>query len=830
MIQGNIENINSPVRQIRGKVGLLGSSTITQSGETIRADDVTSFTSIDVNLESKNLLQVNQLTTPFNGEKPVIFSGSITGEFVINCSVNCEYTYETAALFEVIVDGVAKYVTPAAIKLQAVHCKFNGTITQIKIVDYCKCAEGSIDNIQLERGTTATAFTPYTDNGEVKVYGKNLITYPFTRSTTTINGVTFTDNGDGTITTDGTATANAIYYFGSYTSDPISLTKAVYTVSGSPVGAAYATYYIGIAGNNSGTAIEYASYNNGLSIELDTIRALYVVVKSGVTVDNLVFKPQLELGAAATDYVQYKAPTVYSVNASKLLVQPYCHTTTIFSPSGLVATANYTTTNKTTEYTYKDRLQTITIQRVPDETKFFGYGISQSVNVHLRDPNREINLTTSNGFKVFFAAGDDEYINNFPSFYITETHRNENTNELSITAYDPLYKATTHTVNEIELTSYTILQFAEAVAARMGLEVVLRGVEATGAFSRVYTNGANFEGTESLREALDDIAEATQTIYYVSGDNLVFRRLDKDAAAALSISKASYITLDSKENRRLSDITHATELGDNVSSSIGLSGSTQFVRDNAFWEKRDDIGTIVEEATASIGGLTIGQFTMLWRGNYLLELGDKIEITTKDNQTLTTYLLNDVIDYTGAFTQTTSWNYADNDTETFSNPTTIGDALKLTFARVDKQNKKIELIASDIAEQNNVISGLEVDLNGIKAYTEEEIEGVKKAASTYLTKDEYNVLIQEGIEGQNYKFTKDGLTFTDTNPTSKKEVETVINNKGMTVNGDGKEKLIANDEGVTAVDLTAKTFLVIGTNSRFEDYGSKYTACFWIGG
>ena len=451
-------------------------------------------------------------------------------------------------------------------------------------------------------------------------------------------------------------------------------------------------------------------------------------------------------------------------------------------------------------FTYEDALQSITIERVPDETK------------------------------VYFASGNDEYINNFPNFYVSETHRDENTNELSITAYDLLYKSTNHQISEIPLTSYTILELVEAIATQMGLTLDLRGDERNPIYSTYYEAGANFEGTENFREVLDDIAEATQTIYYISGERLVFRGFDIQGGPVLEIGKQDYITLKNNENRRLVNITHATELGDNVSASINLSGSTQYIRDNALWEMREDIGDLVNNALNKVAGLTIGQFEMSWRGNYLLEPGDKIGIITKDNELFMTYYLNSALEYNGAFSERVSWNYTDNEEETASNPTTLGEALKKTYAKVDKVNQDIELVVSDVSEQGQQIAGININLQGITTYYEEEINGIKQAASTYLTKDEYNVSIQDGVEGQNYKFNKDGLEFTAITPETHKEVKTVINNEGMTVFADNSEKLTASDEGVIAVDLQAKTYLIIGNNSRFEDYQSSRTACFWIGG
>ena len=48
-------------------------------------------------------------------------------------------------------------------------------------------------------------------------------------------------------------------------------------------------------------------------------------------------------------------------------------------------------------------------------------------------------------------------------------------------------------------------------------------------------------------------------------------------------------------------------------------------------------------------------------------------------------------------------------------------------------------------------------------------------------------------------------------------------------NGDGAV-LTANSVGVDAANLHATTYLIIGTNSRLEDYDTNRTGCFWVGG
>ena len=52
----------------------------------------------------------------------------------------------------------------------------------------------------------------------------------------------------------------------------------------------------------------------------------------------------------------------------------------------------------------------------------------------------------------------------------------------------------------------------------------------------------------------------------------------------------------------------------------------------------------------------------------------------------------------------------------------------------------------------------------------------------------------------------------------------------MSVSKENTEVLTANAAGVSAVDLHARTYLIVGNNSRFEDYDGFRTGCFWIGG
>lgn len=503
-------------------------------------------------------------------------------------------------------------------------------------------------------------------------------------------------------------------------------------------------------------------------------------------------------------------------------------------------------------FNHDDRLIDFTVERVCEEGKFFGFGICQHLKVNIIDTKREIDyITTDYSMKVAYGV-NNEYIYTHPVFHITQTRRDENTNELTIYGYDVIYDATKHQVSKLDLIPpYTIQDVAKKTADYLGANgmAIQRLTLGETCFATIYEDGANLEGTETLREVLDDIAEATQTIYFVNNDNqLVFKRLDDDREPDVSITKSCYFSLETGEGRRLKTICHATELGDNVSASMVANGSTQYVRDNFFWDLRPDIDTLVDNALAAVGGMSIRQFECLWRGNFLVELGDKIALTTKDDDIVISYLLDDTIEYNGVFQQESKYSYDDSDEDSESNPTSLGDVLRQTYARVDKANKQIELLTSESEANSEAISSLILNTESISA----SVKSVEEATAENITKINDNVAtltskVDASITAEDVKFeiqtelsngvdkviTSTGFTFDEEGLLIEKsgsEMTTQITEDGMKVYRDNTEVLVANNIGVEAINLHAHTYLIIGENSRFEDYnGGARTGCFWIG-
>ena len=504
-----------------------------------------------------------------------------------------------------------------------------------------------------------------------------------------------------------------------------------------------------------------------------------------------------------------------------------------------------------------DNLQSFTVERV-GQGKFFGYGICQKANIKVRDVSRQFSATTANQINLIWDVlvnGKNTSLFAYPRFRVSEVHRDENTNALSITAYDALYDATKHNVSELTLAdSYTIKEFITSCVTLLGLKgYSIRGVgENETCFDTSYAAGANFEGTETIRDALDAVAEVTQTIYFITSENKIcFRRLSLDGDASFTIDKEKYFTLSSKTNKRLGTIVSATELGDNLSVSTTESGSTQFIRDNPFWDNREDRATLLDNALAAVGGFTLNQFECNWHGNYLLEIGDKIALITKDGSQAISYVLDDTIEYNGGISEKTKWSYEDNENENDINsaPSNLGDSIKQTYAKVDKVNKQIEIVASQADENTDAISALRINVNSINATVQNQQQQINESvdslnsdidsltteiASARLESQQAVLEFKQEIEqdGVDKVTTSTGFTFNEEGMTVEKsgrEMKTTITEDGMTVYRSGESVLQANNEGVKAKNLHANTYLIIGNNSRFEDYKYDRTGCFWIG-
>ena len=165
----------------------------------------------------------------------------------------------------------------------------------------------------LTRGQESFEFEPYRGEtitpDEVELYGdahavgKNLI--PFKVKTEVVNGVTATTRADGSITLNGTATANAYFYM------PDMMIKAgTYTLStGGNLAGGTSLVLRTRSGNVWLINIQAGSKSKTEAVSYSGAAQAYIAVASGTTVSNLTIYPQLEAGSEATAYEPYQGMT-----------------------------------------------------------------------------------------------------------------------------------------------------------------------------------------------------------------------------------------------------------------------------------------------------------------------------------------------------------------------------------------------------------------------------------------------------------------------------------------------------------------------------------------
>lgn len=145
--------------------------------------------------------------------------------------------------------------------------------------------------------------------------GKNLIPYPYADTTKTIGGITFTDNGDGSITANGTATSNAVFYFTNVGTN--QYINGTVCLSGCPEGGSV---------SGSGYSVRLNQYINGVETSglVDTgagksgdfdnkLVRVYFVILTGTTVENLTVAPMLEYGVVPSVYEPWIDPSTIAV-------------------------------------------------------------------------------------------------------------------------------------------------------------------------------------------------------------------------------------------------------------------------------------------------------------------------------------------------------------------------------------------------------------------------------------------------------------------------------------------------------------------------------------
>ena len=234
---------------------------------------------------------------------------------------NDYYRYST---MEAVSESIDAFLSNAEEALQTVHdtatedapaiiCEAAGEVISVADAAYRPLKGLSIYGKTIQNGTpTPSAPVALESVGEsigVTVAGKNLLPFPYATTPQTMSGVTFTHGTDGTITCNGTASEKLWYQLNK---NFVFLPGVTYTLSGGHAGGTGDTYILYCEGTYNGAGFFYADTGNGItfSFENGATGKIYITIAKGITVSNIVFRPQVEIGNTATVYEPYKGQTL----------------------------------------------------------------------------------------------------------------------------------------------------------------------------------------------------------------------------------------------------------------------------------------------------------------------------------------------------------------------------------------------------------------------------------------------------------------------------------------------------------------------------------------
>ena len=198
-----------------------------------------------------------------------------------------------------------------------------------------------VENIQVEEGSSMTSYETYTNGAspnpdypqnievvtgeqDINICGKNLLKYPYKNTTQTISDVTFADNGNGSITVNGTnsSSSQVIWYISEnkWTYNDLityELEPGTYTFKG--IGTDKVTMHVNMF--KSDDTNEYFSIQIS-SVTKTITEKVRLNIRLGVygnqTVNNYTIYPMIEKSNQSSTYEAYKGNT-YEINLGKNL-------------------------------------------------------------------------------------------------------------------------------------------------------------------------------------------------------------------------------------------------------------------------------------------------------------------------------------------------------------------------------------------------------------------------------------------------------------------------------------------------------------------------------
>lgn len=454
-----------------------------------------------------------------------------------------------------------------------------------------------------------------------------------------------------------------------------------------------------------------------------------------------------------------------------------------------------------------------------------GVAIAGIAVVGVSETNSDATTITSARFGVKAPGKVDYSYKEYGTYIIKESKYDDDSCTLNLECYDLMIQSMIPYDIVLdyadESNPVTVKDLLDAICIRLGWTIGYT----TFTNSDVVIDGEKFDDSYTFRDVLDQIAQVAAGVVAFK-DNALCVLYPTSTGEVIDASNLKTLTIGAKYGPVNSVVLARTPQEDNIfrqdADSVEANGLTEIrIENNQIMDShREDF---IDAILSRLNGLQFWLYNLESFGIGYLDLCDLFTLETLDGSQYETIMLKDELLISQALSENSSVE-APATTETdYTAASTTDKLLNKTILKVDKQAQEITALVSKTEIVQNEVDGLTTQVTNM--------------AEVMIDSDSVDIKISKAVDGINSVTTSTGYTFDEDGLNISKDGEAIRNrldNTGMYVTRDGEEILSANDDGVSAVNLTSRQYLIVGGNSRFEDYDdgtdSHRTACFFIGG
>lgn len=415
---------------------------------------------------------------------------------------------------------------------------------------------------------------------------------------------------------------------------------------------------------------------------------------------------------------------------------------------------------------YDDEVKSINLSIQSADDKIIGQAVCKSLDIEL--------LLTKSSYTSTFNAEDEvivylglkltnttEYVPQ-GKFLIKNYTYDEDKGTLKLSCVDYMAEADKHTISEITGLTYPIM-VDDYVAAICSLCGIIKSSKPYWGNDTVISQAPNFNGSESLREALKGIAEMCLGNCYMNKSGELEISCIAEGTAQ-SITADDYFTATFSEKiipvntvslvrDPENDIVYAKD-----QAMIDATGvSDLIITSNAFMDYERE--TFATNLLTKVKGLSFYPGEITWRGNPALECFEKLTVTTVDNGTVDTFLFCEELTFSGGLKSKITNNCSNKKVVEYAKGTTVKERVRNTEISVDKTNQRIDAVIENSYTKEQIDyeiqSGMSVTESNVKLYVDEKNElnshTYTMVPDTY-SKNDIFILDRDYITSQKHDF------------------------------------------------------------------------------